>query len=58
MCRTVFKTAKISLVDKFSQMVDTSDDSYSFVSSVNGNYRRVCNTGLLLLDVKVFDDGS
>lgn len=43
----------------FSQMVDSSDDSYSCGNStVNGNYRRVRGIGSLLLDVKIFDDGS
>jgi len=40
-------------------MVDSSDDSYSFgISFVDGNYGRDRGIGLLLLDVKIFDDGS
>jgi len=37
-------------------MVDTSDDSNSFGGSLDGNYKQ--SLLLLLLDVKIFDDGS
>ncbi len=42
----------------FSQMVDNSDESSSFGVYLDGNYRQILGTGILLLEVKIFDEGS